>query len=165
MSTPTPRDWLVTNDLTPSTIGDLAPFYEATAQGALAMPFCRQCGLALELEQDVCDGCSACDVEWRQVAPVGTVFARTTVHRREPGLIRASQPFQVLDVELGSGHRLVMTTDSPVDGILEIGEQVDIAFRRVGGVSIPAVAAGSQRAPIQNSPICTPISSEPEERR
>jgi uncharacterized OB-fold protein len=146
-------------------MGDLAPLYAATARGTLAMPFCGQCGLALELEQDVCDGCAAGDVEWRQVSPHGTVSARTTVHRREPGLIRATSPFQVLDVELRSGHRLVMTTDGPVGRILEIGEQVDIGFRRVGGVSIPAVAAGSRPAASKNSPSSTPISSEPEERR
>jgi uncharacterized OB-fold protein len=102
-------DWLVADELAPDPRGALAPLYEGAAVGQLVMPFCDHCSRPVELEQFVCDACGG-RVEWRPVDPSGTVHAVTTVHRREPGLIRASDPYPVIDVELDSGHRVIMTT-------------------------------------------------------
>jgi uncharacterized OB-fold protein len=140
-------DWLVSADLAPDA-GDpaLAALYEAAARGELALPFCGSCGLPLELEQRVCDGCDATDVRWRPVEPVGTVHAATAVHRREPGLILTGDPYPVLDVEVGSGHRLVMTTTGPVTDLPAIGQSVTISFRSVGGVAVPAAHVTDARS-------------------
>jgi uncharacterized OB-fold protein len=133
-------DWLVVDGLAPATGGALASLYEAGAAGVLVMPFCSRCGQPLELEQSVCDACGA-GVDWRPVEPAGVVHAVTTVHRREPGLVRVETPYHVVDVELQSGHRVVMTTQQPVDNPPAIGDPVLVAFRTVGGVAVPAVAA------------------------
>jgi hypothetical protein len=61
------------------------------------------------------------------------------VHRREPGLIVAAGPYPVIDVELASGHRLVLTTATPSGEVPAIGAPVEIAFRTVGAVELPAV--------------------------
>ena len=131
-------DWLADDVLAPSTGGALAPLYAAAAEGRLALPFCGACGAVLELEQDVCDSCGAADVDWRDVDPAGSVHSVTRVHRREPSLIRACSPYHVLDVQLGSGHRLVMTTTRPTDHPIRIGDPVRIGFRTVGGTALPA---------------------------
>lgn len=151
-ATPDGGDWLVAPELAPDAADPvLAPLYEAAARGVLAMPFCGACGTPLELEQLACDSCDAAvpsasvpgdatpGREWREVPPAGTVHAATLVHRLEPGLIVAGAPYPVVDVELASGHRAVLTTaqasrDAPV-----IGTQVEIAFRTVGAVTLPAV--------------------------
>jgi uncharacterized protein len=139
-------DWLVAPELAPDAADPvLAPVYEAAARGALALPFCAGCGVPLELEQYVCDGCGASAEigtpgrEWREVPLVGTVHASTLVHRREPGLIVAMRPYPVIDVELDSGHRLVLTTATPCGQAPDIGAPVEIAFRAVGTVTVPAV--------------------------
>ena len=50
MSTPAP-DWLLDDTLAPDVLGDpLQPLYDAAATGDLALPFCTQCGLPLDLE-------------------------------------------------------------------------------------------------------------------
>ncbi len=143
--TPTP-DWLVAPELAPDAADPvLAPLYAASAQGVLALPFCAACSLPLELEQYVCDGCGAsaevgtAGREWREVPPEGTVHTATVVHRREPGLIVAPGPYPVIDVELASGHRLVLTTATASSTAPDIGTAVAIAFRTVGDVSLPAV--------------------------
>lgn len=143
-----PIDWLVAPDLAPDTADPvMSPVYEAAARGALALPFCAACGTPLELEQYVCDACGASAEigtpgrEWRDVPPAGTVHAATLVHRREPGLIVALGPYPVIDVELDSGHRLVLTTATPSGQAPEIGAPVEIAFRTVGAVTLPAVRA------------------------
>jgi uncharacterized OB-fold protein len=139
-------DWLVAPELAPSTADPvLAPVYEAAARGKLALPFCAACSTPLELEQYVCDACGASAEigspgrEWRDVPLTGTVHAATLVHRRERGLIVAGAPYPVIDVELDGGHRLVLTTATPSGQAPEIGTRVEIAFRTVGTVTLPAV--------------------------
>jgi uncharacterized OB-fold protein len=133
------EDWLLDAALEPDVAGSLAPLYEACADGRLSMPFCADCSRPLELEQFVCDSCAgqAC---WCDVPLVGVVHSATTVHRREPGLVLAGEPYQVLDVELRSGHRLTMTTTDPQADSAAIGQPVTIGFRTVGTVAVPAVA-------------------------
>ena len=139
-------DWLVAPDLAPDA-GDpvMAPLYAAATRGALALPFCAACSTPLELEQYVCDACGAgaeigtAGRAWRDVPLEGAVHAATLVHRREPGLIVATAPYPVIDVELTSGHRLVLTTDAPSGTTPDIGAPVEIAFRTVGAVTLPAV--------------------------
>jgi hypothetical protein len=105
-----PGDWLVPDDLAPSVDGVLAPLYEAAARGELAMPFCAGCEQPLELEQ----------VVW------------------EPSLLETDQPYNVIDVELRSGHRLIMTTLEPSSVALRIGDNVGVGFRTIAGVCVPA---------------------------
>jgi uncharacterized OB-fold protein len=145
-------DWLAAPDLAPVVAGDaLEPLYAGAAVGRLVLPFCAACGLALELEQRVCDGCESSGVTWRDVPLGARVHAVTTVHRREPGLIRATAPYHVLDVEVASGHRVVMTTVTPTACAPAIGQPVSVGFRTVsgpggpggpGGVAVPAAHVG-----------------------
>jgi uncharacterized protein len=130
-------DWLLAADLAPDTTDVLAPLYTAAADGRLDLPFCGACGLALELEQRVCDGCGSSSIAWRPVEPAGTVHSVTVVHRREPGLVLTEAPYPVADVELTSGHRLVLAPVDPGTPVPAIGDPVVIGFRRLGGVAVP----------------------------
>jgi uncharacterized OB-fold protein len=139
-------DWLVAPELAPDAADPvMAPVYAAAARGALALPFCAACATPLELEQYVCDRCGAsaeigtAGRQWRDVPLEGTVHAATLVHRREPGLIVATGPYPVIDVELASGHRLVLTTAAVSWEAPGVGAPVEIAFRTVGAVTVPAV--------------------------
>ncbi|MCU1612703.1 MAG: hypothetical protein JWO98_243 [Frankiales bacterium] len=134
------EDWLLDPSLAPSTGGRLAPLYAGAAEGRLTLPFCAACDLPLELEQQVCDGCGRDDVAWRDVAAEGTVHTVTVVHRRETGLVRAEDPYPVADVELTSGHRLLMAGRRP-SAPPAIGTPVTVSFRFLGGVAVPAYDA------------------------
>jgi uncharacterized protein len=143
---PAAGDWLTAPELAPDAADPvMAPLYEAAARGALALPFCAACATPLELEQYVCDVCGASAEigtvgrAWRDVPLAGAVHAATLVHRREPGLIVATGPYPVIDVELASGHRLVLTTATPSVAAPDIGAPVEIAFRTVDAVTLPAV--------------------------
>ena len=131
-------DWLVPDSLAPHTDGTLAPLYASAAVGDLSLPTCACCARPLELEQTRCDACGSELVEWRIVEPSGTVHSVTTVHRREPGLILTTEPYHVIDVELDSGHRLLMTTVQQTALPPAIGDRATVAFRHVGGVAVPA---------------------------
>jgi uncharacterized OB-fold protein len=140
MTATTLTDWLLDSALAPEPEHDaLAPLYEATRRNELALPFCAACTQPLELDQEVCDACGGTDHRWRTVELRGTVHSATLMHRREPGLVHAQAPYPIVDVELASGHRLVMTTAQPADTPPEIGAHVRIGFRRLGDVAIPAI--------------------------
>jgi len=143
-------DWLLADSLAPIAAGDvLQPLYDGAVRGKLVLPFCEHCSLTLDLEQQVCDGCGAHAIAWRSVEPVGIVHAATVMHRREPGLVLATSPYQILDVELDSGHRLVMTTAEPEPTTAAIGDPVHVTFRDLGGVQIPSAR------PIPDPPVTT----------
>jgi uncharacterized OB-fold protein len=134
------KDWLLDGALAPTADDDmLAPLYRAASRNELVMPFCAACALPLELGQEVCDGCGHAERAWRTVDPRGTVHAATLMHRREPGLVHGLAPYPIVDVELTSGHRIVMTTVQPADTAPPIGTAVRIGFRRLGDVAIPAI--------------------------
>lgn len=134
------QDWLLDSALAPAAEDDmLAPLYRAAARNELALPFCAACALPLELDQNVCDHCGDAESDWRTVDPRGVVHAATLMHRREPGLVRSAAPYPIVDVELTSGHRIVMTTLQPADTAPLIGAAVRIGFRRLGDVAIPAI--------------------------
>ncbi|MDT5222290.1 MAG: uncharacterized protein QOF15_4395 [Mycobacterium sp.] len=134
------EDWLLDSSLAPVAATDrLTPLYQAARRGELALPFCAACAEPLELEQQICDCCGSGEYLWRAVELRGTVHAATLMHRREPGLVRAHRPYPIVDVELTSGHRLVMTTALPTHTTPPIGGAVLIGFRRLGDVAIPAI--------------------------
>jgi len=134
------EDWLLDSALAPAADDDvLAPLYRAALRNELALPFCAACGLPLELDQEVCDRCGDAECSWRTVALRGTVHAATLMYRREPGLVHAGAPYPIVDVELTSGHRMVMTTVHPTDIAPPIGTAVRIGFRHLGDVVLPAI--------------------------
>jgi uncharacterized OB-fold protein len=134
------EDWLLASALAPTADDDLlAPLYRAASCDELALPFCAACALPLELDQEVCDSCGNAERGWRTVDPRGTVHAATLMHRCEPGLVHGVAPYPIVDVELTSGHRMVMTTVQPAHTAPPIGTAVCIGFRRLGGVAIPAI--------------------------
>jgi uncharacterized protein len=134
------EDWLLDAALAPEPEHDaLAPLYHATSRNELSLPFCAACAQPLELDQEACDHCGCTEHDWRTVQLRGTVHAATLMHRREPGLVHAEAPYPIVDVELTSGHRLVMTTAQPADVVPAIGAAVRIGFRRLGDVAIPAI--------------------------
>lgn len=134
------HDWLLDDALAPTVADDsLAPLYEAAGRGELALPFCAGCGQPLELDQEICDHCDVAEQDWRAVELDGTVHSATVMHRREPGLVRAQGPYPIVDIELTSGHRLMLTTMQPSGTAPAIGTAVSIGFRHLGGVAIPAI--------------------------
>jgi uncharacterized OB-fold protein len=134
------EDWLLDRALAPTADDDLlAPLYRAASRGELALPFCAACALTLELDQEICDSCGSPEHDWRTVDLSGTVHSATLMHRSEPGLVHGEAPYPIVDVELSSGHRMIMTTVQPAGTAPAIGTAVRIGFRHLGDVAIPAI--------------------------
>jgi len=152
-------DWLVSDALAPDPDDAvLAPLYAGAARVALTLPFCASCGQPMELDQQVCDGCLSVGATWRDVERRGVVHAATLVHRREPGLILVDEPYPGLDVELTSGHRIVMTTRLPANHLPDLGSTVTIGFRRVGATLVPSAEFPAADPPVSVTESSTEVS-------
>ncbi|WP_253919084.1 Zn-ribbon domain-containing OB-fold protein [Dietzia psychralcaliphila] len=176
VTTDSGTDWLLAESLAPDVDGDpLKPLYDGSSRGELVLPFCTHCGAPVDLDQQVCDQCGSSDTDWRSTELAGIVHTATLMHRLEPGLVSATAPYPIVDVELHGGHRLIMTTVDPVSTVPTIGDTVTVGFRCLGGVALPAAhlpaahpvpahPVPAQRVPAQPDPASTdPASSEPED--
>jgi len=132
-------DWLVTDALAPIPNDLTAPFFEGCAEGRLALPICGSCAQPLWFEQLVCSTCASTQRTWIDAALCGEIHALTIVHRRQADVIVATVPYLVVDVELDTSHHLTMSTVEPSIEGFKICDRVEIGFRNIGGVAVPAI--------------------------
>ncbi|WAH97649.1 OB-fold domain-containing protein [Arthrobacter sp. MMS18-M83] len=133
------EDWLVLDAAAPSIEEPLLTFLDGTARGELVLPFCTN-GHPLDFDQGRCeqDGSTEQPV-WRTVSSRATVIASIVMHRTEKTFVKAVVPYPVIEVELGSGHRLYVSTDREPERNYQAGDQVELTFVVVGETRIPRI--------------------------
>lgn len=134
-----PTDWLMDPAARPSGEPPLEEFLEAAAAGSLSMPFCSLCDRPLDIDQVRCEGCCEGRPTWRQVDLTGRVLAAIEMHRFEKSLVRSTAPYQLVEVELVSGHRLIVSTDEPTSRKYQAGDAIDLGLVEVGGQNVPRI--------------------------
>lgn len=106
---------------------------------------CAACGHAFYFRRNFCPVCGASDPATRVSAGLGTVHARTLVHRAPNEAFRAVVPYGVVLVDLAEGVRVMAHGD--ID--LAIGMPVSGRIETIAGVRLPyfsAVAPGDVNA-------------------
>lgn len=84
-----------------------APFWEATREGRLVLPWCRTCDRPHWYPRRRCPSCHGSDLEWRTSLGEGRVHAVSVQHRPQwPGLVDRA-PYAVVLVELAEGVRML----------------------------------------------------------
>ena len=78
MSTDDPTSQTTTKESTrfeppPSEMG--APFWQATRERRLDLPWCTACNRAIWYPRPTCPDCLGTDIEWRTAPPLGVAFA------------------------------------------------------------------------------------------
>ena len=121
-----------------------APFWHAAAEDRLVLPHCKVTGRAFWPPSPLSPFVTGGSVEWRAVAPTGTVVAAAIYRRGFHPAFKALMPYAIGLVELDCGPRLQAhiadpdATDAPRSGdrvrirfgvIVEGGENVPIAER------------------------------------
>lgn len=79
------------------------PFYDAAADGRLAIRGCASCHEALAPEAVVCTTCAGTDLRWLRALGTGSLVAWTTVHRAPNRLYADLVPYVVGLIELDEG--------------------------------------------------------------
>ena len=87
------------------------PFWDATRDRRLVLPWCTACERAFWYPREVCPAClgsvAASAIEWRPAAGTGTVHAASVHHRPGPGRDPGGGPYVVALVDLPEGVRMM----------------------------------------------------------
>ena len=83
------------------------PFWDATREHRLLLQWCMSCEVVVFYSRDVCPTCLDDDLDWREAAGTGTVYAVSVQHRAGPGRDEGAGPYAVALVDLPEGARLM----------------------------------------------------------
>jgi uncharacterized protein len=107
------------------------PFWAATEQRRLVLPWCEGCGAPHWYPRLRCPRCGGGDMEWRDAAGAATVAAVSRQHRPGwPGLAERV-PYDVGLVDLDEGVRMFTTlvADAGAIGVPATGEPFAVGER------------------------------------
>lgn len=108
-----------------------APFWGALREEELKLQRCADCGRYNHPPKIICPKCHGKQFRWEAVAPRGTVYSYTIVHRAPVPAFRDEVPYAVALVDIdGTGVRLLASLEVPLDDI-RIGMPVAVAFDKV----------------------------------
>jgi len=97
-----------------------APFWDATRDRRLLLPWCVACERPMWYPRDVCPACLGSDIEWRPASGEGVVYAVGVHHLPGPGRDADDLPYAVVLVDLAEGVRMmtnVVNTDANDVGV------------------------------------------------
>ena len=105
---------------------DNAPFWDGCRKHDLLLPTCRDCAKAHLPPGPVCPFCFSDRLEWKRASGRGTVTTFTVVHQPWFPAFKAEIPYNIVQVELEEGPRLVANV-VPATG-LHVGLPVEVVF-------------------------------------
>ncbi|NGP07269.1 3-ketoacyl-CoA thiolase [Rhodococcus sp. 14C212] len=106
-------------------------FFDAAADGELAILTCEDCGRRIHLPRPRCVYCASTSVRWKPVARTGTVYAHTIVEHQVHPLFPVPYTVIVVDVDdEADGVRLIGNLPGRVD--VTAGTPVRSAFENLG---------------------------------
>lgn len=84
-----------------------APFWEATREGRLVLPWCTACEKPHWFPRAICPHCGGGRIAWRAASGGGEVYALCIEHRSNLPAVFGTDPYVVALVELTEGVRLM----------------------------------------------------------
>jgi uncharacterized OB-fold protein len=83
------------------------PFWDATRNQRLVLPWCQKCDAAFWFPRAACPRCLSTDIDWRPASGRGTVYAASAQHVAATPALADRVPYAVALVELEEGVRLM----------------------------------------------------------
>jgi uncharacterized OB-fold protein len=131
------------------------PFFEGALAGRLMLQRCEACGRWMWPVVARCLHCLDADVRWAPSRGEGTLYSFALVHQLyHPGFAEEI-PYNVAEVDLAEGVRVLSTIEGVPADELRIGQPLVVAFRPVAdGVVLPVFtpAAGTRPPPRSSHP-------------
>jgi uncharacterized protein len=112
----------------PTVSEEAAPFWDATRERRFVLPWCTECDAAIWYPRTVCPGCLGNDVEWREDAGDGTVYATSLHTRPGPGRAAEDGPYVVALVDLDAGVRMMSNVVGCPPEDVAAGTRVELAW-------------------------------------
>ena len=115
-----------------------APFFTGARNGKLMLQHCAACGQWSFPVRERCPQCLAAKLEWRAASGRGTLYTFAIMHQMMNPGFAADMPYNVSQIDLDEGVRMVANITGVANDQLRIGMKVEAVFEDVGdGVSIP----------------------------
>ncbi|MBI2710908.1 MAG: OB-fold domain-containing protein [Actinobacteria bacterium] len=132
----------------PPTTDVSAPFWAATREQRLELPWCTKCEEPIWCPREVCPGCLGTSIEWRPAAGTGTVYAVTVDHKPQNPGMAGWAPYAVALVDLDEGVRfLTNVVGCPPDDVV-VGMPVEVTWEALpDGRQLPLFRPREVRAP------------------
>jgi uncharacterized protein len=111
----------------PVILPETEPFWAATSQGRLLVPYCTRCGGWIWYPRPLCAACSSTDIEWREHPGRGTIYTFADV-RKGFGAFAESDPYVIAYVDLEDGPRILTNIVGAELIELSIGQQVELSW-------------------------------------
>lgn len=115
--------------LYPTRNRDTEFFWEGTAVGELRIQKCNACGALRHPPGPACPECHALDRGYVVSAGEGTVYSHVLHHH--PPIPGHEMPNRLALVDLDEGVRMIATVEGGVNTEIEIGDRVEVTWRRV----------------------------------
>jgi uncharacterized OB-fold protein len=114
------------------------PFFDGARQGRLMLQHCTSCDGWSFPVRERCPHCFAASLEWKAASGRGTLYTFTVMHQAMNPGFAASVPYNVSQVDLPEGVRMISNVIGIDNKDLRIGMALEAVFDDVGdGVSIP----------------------------
>ena len=104
------------------------PFWDGTRRHQLMLPACRSCDAVFWYPRHVCPICLGTDIEWRQAAGDGVVYAVSVQYRPGPRRDAADGPYAVALVELPEGVRMLTNVVGTPPEDVTVGQAVRVTW-------------------------------------
>jgi uncharacterized protein len=107
------------------------PYWEATREERLVLPWCTACTSFFWYPRVVCPTCLGATVEWRDAAGTGEVYAVSVMHKTGMGRDPADGPYAVAVVELAERVRLLTNVIGIEPDDVAVGMAVRVAWHEL----------------------------------
>ncbi|MGB0621559.1 MAG: Zn-ribbon domain-containing OB-fold protein [Myxococcota bacterium] len=108
-------------------------FWDAIAEGRLAIQRCTSCGLLRHYPQLRCPSCHSPDSDWADVSGRGRVHSYTVAHRAFHPAWKDHVPYVIATIELEEGVRLVCDLLDADPDTIAIDQAVEVRFEDLPG--------------------------------
>lgn len=108
----------MTKYFSPPPSDEARPFWDATREQRLVLPWCTRCDAAFWFPRPTCPRCLGDAIEWRDAAGTAEVYAVSVMHRPGPFRDEADGPYTVALVDLPEGVRMMTNVvDCPPEDV------------------------------------------------
>jgi uncharacterized protein len=119
---------LPTSVVSPPESEEVAPYWAATRERRLVLPWCDNCGTAFWFPRAVCPHCLGQAIAWKESTGLGVLYA-FSVHRRPgPGRSPEDGPYAVALVQLEDGVRLMSNIIGCSEDDLTVGMSLELCW-------------------------------------
>ncbi len=104
------------------------PFWDATREQRLLLPWCRSCEQPFWFPRETCPRDLSPHLDWREAGGGGTVYAASVMPKPGNPAMAGREPYAVALVELDEGVRLMSNVVTADPSAVAVGDRVTLTW-------------------------------------